>query len=324
MTGSFNSWCQNANIYTKDTNECTHLILTGGKLKITAKTFEDFIRNYTIALKQNESLHLVERVSHEINLFLDIDCKRFPTFNYKKLVDDIRLIIPEKTHVYKCDKTDAYHVVYPDIQISPEKAVDMVKLLQNKLVANYYYKANEIQDIIDTSVYKTGLRMIGSYKKGEERSYLPIGVKRREDITEQHIRESLIRNSHQVHVRQSDSRSLVARKHYDLISKEIGRLHSNYRDIQITRIERKSNDLFFINTYSHFCMNKCGYHDNYVYFVVSKGRVKKAGIPSIKIYQKCFCTNNDTSSRLEGVCSKFKSREYPFSHNVFNELIQET
>ena len=318
---SFVQWCKHADVFTTETNDSTHLFLSGGKLKITAKTFDSFIKAYTKALQNKEDLYIVERVANEINLFIDIDCKKYKSFDYKKLVSNIKSIIPEKTNVYKCSHSDAYHIVYPHIQLEPLKACEMIILLQKKLVANFKYDQTIIENIIDTSVYKTGLRMIGSFKKNDYRCYLPENISQRENITEDNVRNSLIRNCHNTYIQQNHHN--IINTNYDLVAKEISRLNKNYNDIKITRIVKKENNVFYVNTYSHFCMNKNGFHDNHVYFVICKNTSKKAGAPTVKIYQKCFCNNNETELRKFGVCSKYKSKDYPFSYKVFNMLISE-
>ena len=57
-------------------------------------------------------------------------------------------------------------------------------------------------------------------------------------------------------------------------------------------------------------MNKGAKHTKEViYFIVTKDK---------KISQKCFCSNSTV--RLNGTCSSYRSKAQPFSHKVYYTL----
>lgn len=303
---TFSSWCIQNKVYTNEISKCTHLLLNGGKLCIQESIMDSFLDAYIDALKNDEELYIVERVSRDINLFLDIDTKS-SDLDCDLLVQNIQDLLKSFTiNIYKCNVTNGYHIIFPGYIVTPNEAIKIVVALQNKLVQKFDYSIDNIKKTIDLSVYKTGLRMIGSYKKNELRCYLPINGKRtllnREDIL-----KSLIRQSYDLPISSSNSRTISVK--HDNIIKEIQRLNSNFQNLKITKIS-KLGDTFCIYTDCHFCMNKGSSHTKeVVYFIVTQDK---------KIYQKCFCSNS--TSRLNGTCSSFKSKSIPISHKVYFNL----
>ena len=302
---TFTNWCIKNNVYTNDISKCTHLLLNGGKLCIKKTMMNSFLNAYVNALKNNEDLYLVERVSSEINLFLDIDAKS-SQLNCDSLVHNIQtLLIEYKINVYKCSITNGYHLIFPEYIVTPKEANKIVVALQNKLCQKFKYSIDDIKNIIDLSVYKTGLRMIGSYKKNDLRCYLPLNTQRTL-LTKDHISDSLIRQSYDLPI--SNNSKKISTK-YEPIIQEIHRLHSNFQNFKITKIS-KLGDTYCIYTDCHFCMNKGTKHTKeVVYFIVTKDK---------NISQKCFCSNS--TIRLHGTCSSYKSKPVPFSHKVYFSL----
>ena len=143
---AFKDWCIQHKLYTNDSSKCSHLLLNGGKLCITENIHEEFINKYVEALENNEKVYLVEKLSREIKLFIDIDSKSSTTIDVGKLVENINETLPIKNHIYKCNKTNGYHIVYSDRIVEPEEACEIVKALQNKLVNKYKYDLKEIQN----------------------------------------------------------------------------------------------------------------------------------------------------------------------------------
>lgn len=302
---TFTNWCVKNKVYTNDISKCTHLLLNGGKLCIKKDMMDSFLNAYTNALRNEEELYLVERVSSEINLFLDIDAKS-SQLNCDSLVTNIQTLLDEYTiNIYKCNVTNGYHLIFSDYIVTPNEATKIVVALQKKLCQKFGYSLDDIKSIVDLSVYKTGLRMIGSYKKNDLRCYLPLNTQRNL-LTEINISESLIRQSYDVPV--SANSKKVSTK-YEPIIQEIQRLHLNFKDFKITKIS-KLGDTYCIYTDCHFCMNKESKHTKeVVYFIVTKDK---------KISQKCFCSNSTV--RLNGTCSSYKSKPVSFSHKVYFAL----
>lgn len=310
----FSQWCAQNNLYTKDSSKSTHLLLNGGQLAVDEKIYEQFIYQYYLCLKRNEDVYLVERVSSEVKLFIDIDSKE--NEDTEKIVKHIKEILPFTCYEYKCSIKNGYHLIFPDQIHSPEACKQIVISLQNKLVKEYKYDKTKLSNIIDTSVYKTGLRAIGSYKRNEKRYYTTNNLKRTE-LSHDNIKQSLIRKTHdnltkhttpKINLNQTQNSVTT----YNIFEKEIERLHFQYKNVKVTKIKYMGNDCFTLNTNSHFCMNKNAEHSQeVVYFVVDKNK---------KIYQKCFCSNNKTEQRQYGKCSQYRSKGYPFSWNAWEKL----
>ena len=308
---SFSDWCNKNNVHTKDSSKCTHLLLNGGKLEITADNVDGFCEAYVSALKSNEKLYVVEKISKQINLFIDIDNKK-ELLDVSELVQRIQETLPIHNIVYKCNKTNGIHIVYPGRTMSPDEALSFVKAPQRKLVHSYKYKLEDIENVLDTSVYKTGLRMIGSFKVNDFRSYLPNEVTSRRKITVDMVRESFIRASFENKEKTQETKMTHGGEINirDKLSNEISRLNENYKNIKITSIKKIDNS-FCIGTDSHFCMNKGDVHTNHVYFIVTDKK---------KIYQKCFSHKN--VQHKNGECSKFKSKGEPFGQIAYGNLLK--
>ena len=302
---TFSTWCVKNKIYTNDISKCTHLLLNGGKLCIKKQLMDSFLNAYVIALQNKEELYLVERVSSEIKLFLDIDAKSLK-LDCDILVTNIQTLLNEYTiNVYKCNVTNGYHLIFPEYIVTPKEANTIIIALQKKLCQKFGYSLDDITAVIDLSVYKTGLRMIGSYKKNDIRCYLPLD-RQRHLLTEVDISESLIRQSYNLPV-SNNSQKIITK--YKPVLHEIERLNSNFKNLKITKIS-KLGDTICIYTDCHFCMNKGSEHSKEViYFTISKDK---------KISQKCFCSNSKV--RLSGTCSSFKSKPSPFSHKIYYNL----
>ena len=307
MTG-FSDWCTENKLYTNDISQCTHLLLNGGKLCITKSHMPSFLEAYTKSLQNNEKVYLVERISKDINLFLDIDSKS-SSLDCNELVKNIQnLLHIYKTNIYKCNITNGYHIIFCDYIVTPNEAIKIVTALQDKLIQKFNYKAEDIKNTIDLSVYKTGLRMMGSFKKNDFRCYLPLN-KERNALTIEDIKKSLIRQSYDLPLKSNFSKTISTK--YEPIINEIKRLNSNFQNFKITKIS-KLGETFCIYTDCHFCMNKNEKHTKEcVYFIVSKDK---------KIYQKCFCSN--ATLRNYGTCANYKSKPSSFSHKIYYALQQ--
>ena len=116
-------------------------------------------------------------------------------------------------------------MVFPEYIVTPKEAHKIVVALQNKLCQKFGYSMDDIKNVIDLSVYKTGLRMIGSYKKNDLRCYLPLGVKRN-SLTKQHVSESLLRHSYDLPV-SNNSKKIFTK--YEPVIQEIQRLNSEFK-----------------------------------------------------------------------------------------------
>lgn len=153
------------NSYTKDTSKVqTHLNLNGGKYNIPENQLNSFYKiYYDEIIKNNNEISLSEKISEHFAYFQDIDSKG-KTIND----DDIMKLIATSIKLMKewfdvdqinyivSKRMSNYHINYYDIVVTSETAILFTKEIVEK--------EEMFKDYIDTSVYKTGLRLLGSSK----------------------------------------------------------------------------------------------------------------------------------------------------------------
>lgn len=156
--------------FVKDTDKYqTHLSFNKGKYNVPDEKRNEFYKKYYEALQKNEELYLIEKVyNSEFSFFLDIDA---PRDNYKLKDMDVSLIVNLTNDVIKemfeegkelCNhivskREQKYHVNYPNIVVDSGVAKSLCAEIKKKI-------GSELGSCIDTSVYRTGLRMLGSKK----------------------------------------------------------------------------------------------------------------------------------------------------------------
>lgn len=308
----FIEWCKKNNVFTQDSKITTHLLLNGGKLCITNDLLEEFYYIYSKSLELNEDLYIVEKVSNKLNYFLDIDCKNIDNIDIESIIENIDNIFQISKYIYKCNKTNGFHIIFPNENHTPTECENITKQLIQKLCCVNNYNEELLKQIIDCSVYKTGLRMIGSYKKDDHRYYTINSIPRTQ-LSKEDIKNSSIRFSNiNIDLKFVPRVLMYSNDLKYLIAKEIEYFNQNYKDIKVTKIEKINKDLFCINTNSHYCMNKNENHTKeVVYFVVSKK----------KIFQKCYSSNGKIENMTNKCsCIKFESQKRPFSHKLYNML----
>ena len=124
----------------------THVSMIGGKWNIPYEKMNTFFIKYT----QNiNNMHMVERARYPCKMFYDIDKE----YNPKELCE----IYPDKDMVVCVnEESNGTHIIFQNwIVESPEEAI------------------NNCMQGIDTSVYRSGLRMIGSKKRNKNKRYFP-------------------------------------------------------------------------------------------------------------------------------------------------------
>lgn len=274
---------------TSNVSECTHLSLIGGKYKIPYHDFDHFYKLYVNEVNNSRELFLVERVRYPCYLFIDLDGVN------KSVLDDL----VHRKNVYvslrKSDEaTTGIHIIYKDIIVNNfEEAVA---------------KSSELSlNGLDTSVYRSGLRMMGSSKKrGVSRIYKPFKIQEDGLMTVDDMYEnSLLIFNESVNLPIAVKKSII---HLPKNSGEttsngydFSNIHINYKNTQVTNIS-KIKDYHIIQTREHFCTNIDREHkSNHVYFVVTKNK---------QIYQKCFDTE----------CKTFTGMQKPVSIKLFYSL----
>ncbi len=158
------------------------------KLSVPASEREGFYRAYQHYLQTNDQAILNERGCNSITeksvsvnyMFADLDLKlayfvekRLTTATGVQLIRDIidtffrvvseALNIPDLAYpiaayrlFYKC------HIYFPGVPVSPDVAKRICQDVERRLSEQYPWLADE--KVIDTSVYRSGLRILGSHK----------------------------------------------------------------------------------------------------------------------------------------------------------------
>ena len=152
-----------------ETNQ-THLSFNRGKFNVPDERYNDFYRTYfDLVLKKGEDSFLIEKVYNtNFAFFLDIEPKQkneivLNVKDIKKIIQTTnsciqKLFINPDIDYIVSKRENNYHINYP-------------KIITNSSVANLLYNhiiqdlPIELKHVIDSSVYRTGLRLLGSKKK---------------------------------------------------------------------------------------------------------------------------------------------------------------
>ncbi len=149
----------------------THLSFTKGKYNVPDDKLEEFYTKYYETVLKGDSVYLIEKIYNcNFNLFFDLDTKTTSDSDILCIVESISEIIKETFKVKEnenCNLTEVivskresrYHLNYPNLVVNSKIANSIVKVLNSK----------ECNVEIDTSVYRTGLRMLGSKKNPKEK-----------------------------------------------------------------------------------------------------------------------------------------------------------
>lgn len=154
----------------------THLSFNRGKYNVPDEHYTDFYEKYYNAMKSNEELYLIEKVYRsQFAFFIDIDTPKNKKIG---LTDqDVLSIIESANNIintvfilneppmYIVSKRDGkYHINYYNIIVNSAIAKRICSDIKCELDPT-------LVDCIDTSVYQTGLRLLGSKKgvKGAEK-----------------------------------------------------------------------------------------------------------------------------------------------------------
>jgi hypothetical protein len=162
-------------------NEQTHLSFNKGKYNVPDEKFDEFYKKYfETLLKGDEDLYLIEKVyNSQFAFFLDLDAK-----NINLTDDDIVYIIDlakkviSKMFVEDENKTiydyvitkrlSNYHINFYNLIVNN----DLGKKVTTKIIESPFENEDiklkntheRLRECIDMSVYRTGLRLLGSKK----------------------------------------------------------------------------------------------------------------------------------------------------------------
>ena len=298
--------------YSKEYSECTHLSLIGGKYKIEYKDLESFYKVYFKKYKNNA--FLVEKVKYPCRFYIDID--KIEEEKIKEIVgyfsnQNIVICTRESEDTETGIPQTGIHIYTAMEKHSPEECVEYINTFPTWL-----------RDYCDTSVYCTGLRMIGSRKNlTTKRVYYPRYIIQDGSITyikENEINMKVLWMCSIIH---RDGKNIEMKKKVNGSKKEsivntcnetynFGYIHEKYENVEITKIV-KYDSKYVMYTKMKYCMNVDREHKNAkIYFVIYKNEKNKK-----MIYQKCSCKCHNTG------CSRYKSKEYRIKINQYNKII---
>ncbi len=269
-----------------DAKESTHLSLVGGKYAIP---YRDMDRFFELYVEAHEPMFLMERVRYPCYLFVDLDRVSPGQWNHLK---ETWLDSPEceisVRHADEASSNDdiGVHFVFKNVIV---RSVDHALQEARKRFDNSF----------DESVYRSGLRMLGSSKnRKSSRIYRPV---RRGDetkaLTVSDVRAHSILIFGQSLTLPSSSPTTTTRiSDPDLHRSmgfffDFGRIHPTYACLSVTRIRKQPMDrCWIINTTEHFCTNVNRDHNsNHIYMVVHE--------PTRTMVQRCYCTCAHTGCR---------------------------
>jgi hypothetical protein len=314
----------------------SHVSMRGGVHYVPPDRESEFFRLYCKLVRQKTRLHLVEQCNtNEFKFFLDIDYKSPEALtiqDVEKLATDIcRLVDGGKCLVLVANPKQqgdlwksGIHMVWFEYIVDYEQAMEA----RNKLVQELP-PDKDWSNILDTSVYKGGLRLPWSWKynkktEKEEVAYLPLCI-----ITERFtIREvdqapdeallklASVRMSgsgkREGRFSQKDLANSIQDKESSLEYEKFIRMNVPGNKKTIVRNIMKRDKYFIVDTNSHFCENKGGIHSgNRVYFVVDSTGM---------MYQKCFCRCD--ISRRKGFCAEFRGTKYRLPGPLWKKLFE--
>lgn len=302
---SFKMWCLQKYKVNED-NKITHLFMDNGKINVPLEEYPSFLERYYKCMK-NENICLVEKLGNDVFMryFLDIDFK-----NKSVVQEDILSVILEASNlmlddipiICECSEKKGYHIIYNKV-CDKQEAESLTKRLKESL-------EEDIQIYIDSSVYATGLRMVGSKKftkeKGlEDRYYRILG----DDNQFEMFKYSIIRlNPKQTSKTNCGQKCIMKESELNTTMRRV----FDIDDINITNIKKFTNGYITMISSSKFCLNINNYHKNAnVYFVYNP--------KTNECYQKCFC--RCLNKNVFQNCGSFKSKAFKMPYMFKNSII---
>jgi len=288
--------------YTKNPKDANYMLMDNGLLNVPDSDLSEFHKIYIECIHQNQNLSVCEKLGKYVyqNFFVDVDIKHLQSGSHdiRKLSLQIAGMM-ENPIIYYCEELKGSHIV------SNEKLMNKECIEKAKLISKSIGLSDT--DIIDTSVYNTGLRMLGSYKVSKlnyiKRSYLPQNVCRtRLSISD--LEASLIRRGKCTISQMSLSSTAeicgFCNEPENALLKLFSQIHLNYSNMRLLSkktFTRSGSKIISYSTDSKFCTNKNDFH---------KSCNIKFEIYNKKCYQKCWCPCN--IKRYHGLCKNFKSK----------------
>lgn len=263
-------------------SDATHLSLIGGKFKMTNVDlfFRMYLKSYTLGA------HLVEKVSYPSKWYVDLD-HISPDYVHRGLKD---LLVRHGEDCIVCapSEGDAAHIIFHKVIVdSPDQAIQRTSTLFTDF---------------DRSVYRSGLRMLGSKKKASvDRAYYPCYSIRDGTVCERQERtltyEDLVHASiHTGLPAQKTARGpWISQSPPVTGDLDFSFVHPAYKRVGVSQIKAVGGQWIQVMVKSRFCMNVDREHtSNHVYFVIRDAN-------PMELHAKCF--NNCE-------CKGYKSKKY--------------
>ena len=172
----FNKYLQTFTNDIEDPKKLTHLAFRGkGKYNVPDEKYDEFYKRYYDALINDEAMYLIEKIndSTKFAFFLDIETPKKSSYKIKtgdiktiidKSLESIDEMFESETNIKNyliSRRNDKYHVNFPYLIVNTISSQKLAKTIIEKL-------NTDIKKLIDTSVYRTGLRIFGSKKSDVE------------------------------------------------------------------------------------------------------------------------------------------------------------
>ena len=217
----------------------------------------------------------VEKTPEYFSFFLDVDFKKVDLSIAQK-ISLLDLWLPEEERwIARCTEWKGFHIVFPNRACSRAEAIALFETLPNP------------HNVLDASVYKTGLRILFAPKPKEPRWYIPYEKRTKEtrDALEQKVYPEFFITKPQPNNQKAQLISVPKRR--------------STRN----KLQRRSDGTLILLTYERECRNlKTGIHrSNHIYYEI-KGNFK---------YQRCWCRCDTKENRKYGYCRNYRSEAIP-------------
>ncbi len=276
--------------FAKNTDKIqTHLSFKGGKYNVDDSYFNEFYtKYYESVFVHGEKQTLIEKIHGCVfNYFLDIDSSiennEDEILKLINVLEEIIFDIYNKKYEIIVSKSpeNKYHINIYNLIVNADIAINITKLLIN----NEKLSKNQNVKYIDQSVYKTGLRIIGSYKGDLISRYELYDLKEKKiiNITEELFYKCIIKTLNKLSEIKNNQKLIIEKKEdtkksikmKNIPNEEIKRLlevmkqkdcYEKYKyDFDINKIVIKKNKMgaccYYISIKDMFCPFKKREHE---------------------------------------------------------------
>ena len=270
-----------------DSTHATHLSLVGGKYNI--RTPDDVTLFFALYASCAHDLFLIERVLYPSRFFVDLDSCNVTNATLQTICNSLNIGAFE---IYvNSENARNFHVIFREYIIETP--------IQAKLKCAEMGLFNvNVRQSIDTSVYHTGLRMVGS-KKGYGKSPIYVPIDKHSMLCMRDLYSASIHHDPMKATLFKPQRTLkTARVHTNCETNEafdFSLINTQYSHIVPSKIILLNENVVILNTNIRWCSNINDHHkSNTISFVIN--RRKK------ECHQICHCRCSHRT------CSTFRSK----------------